>query len=111
MLQKLKWDFRGKLANDNSNKHVNRFLENMGYDCFHDIYQQNSLGLSVFKFSPKEKITVEEKMIETNFCVMSFCLGESLEFSIVENPSKQLTIENIESCMIRRFIVIYYLDT
>lgn len=63
------------------------------YTKAHDRY-----GISMFKFTPRKTITIEEQMSRPNTYTMSFCMSERMEFSF--SGSRSLCIENNESCII-----------
>ena len=78
---------------------VSSLFKNIGDSCCLNTSSKNSPGLSVCKFTPQKTLTLKEHMATTDIYMMSFCLGESMEWSLAEVAGKQLTIERNESCI------------
>lgn len=102
MERELEYDFRGAICSlpKSNSKNMSGFWKNTKKDCVQYSSFETSLGLSMFKFTPQESITLKEKMAATDFCMMSFCLSEGLKWSFAELPGKQFMIERNESCII-----------
>ena len=101
MIQSLEYDYTGALCSSpkTRSKNVLTSFENAEENFFSHTSLEKSLGLSICKFTPQKAIIMKEKMATTNLCMMSFCLGENIEWSFAETPGKQLEIERNESCI------------
>lgn len=101
MIQQLEYDSMGAVcAPSNGWQEAAQLLfGDFGEEHSYLTSTQGLFGLSICKFTPQKTLTLKEHMAATDLCMMSFCLGESMEWSLAEVPGKQLTIERNESCI------------
>ena len=102
MIQTLEYDLRGtlRIPTEENSQHTSGILKNIDKEYIHFSSSQEVFGLSIFTFTPQKGTIVKEEMAESDFCMLSFCLGEALEWSLSEAPGKLFHIEGNESCII-----------
>lgn len=99
MIQSIEYDSRGSIAHKRTVQNAFVSSKNISENYTHHMKQSNLLGLSIFNYIPTEATVMKEKMALSNVCIMSFCLGERIEWSLNEVPGKQLSVDRNESCI------------
>lgn len=55
--------------------------------------------MSVCEFTTNKLLMLKEQMSRTNLCMLSFCLGDSMEWSLAESGGTSFSIDRNESCI------------
>lgn len=99
---KCSYNALGKL-NLTSGSENNDFLQlpkAVGEGYFRYISTQCQPGISVCEFTPNKQLILKERMCNSNFYMLSFCLGEGMEWSFTEAGSMSFSIDRNESCVV-----------
>lgn len=101
MNQKIRYDEKGEIHFPSGDQNPSSILFGQLDEAYYNhTVAQDRYGITMFKFTPQETLTIEEEMVRTNGCTMSFCLSGGMEFSFASLRKEPLSIECNESCII-----------
>lgn len=99
MTQNIEYDASGRIVYKAITPSTFVLSKNIFENFTQHMTRSSLLGLSIFNYIPSAPTIVKEKMALSNICTMSFCLGESIEWSLNEVPGKKMSVDRNESCI------------
>lgn len=101
MAERYRYDYAGIFC-DHSGKKTEALMNASGHTRLENlVYHSTSRmpGLSVFEFAPTRPLLLKERMKQSNLCMLSFCLGDSIEWSLEEMEGTVLSLDRNECCI------------